>query len=219
MESSSTSARLTVAYGRRPTPASPGSRSSTDSPSPPSERSKSRPRIPTSSTPVPANPISAPPSAPATESTSPPTAARPGRTSVCATRARSAASSSIPTIADVVYVGALGHAYGPNNERGVFKSTDGGTTWTHVSGQRSRHRRLRSCHRGRQSQHSFRRHVERASSAMEHLRSAAGAGRWPLSLDRQRSHLDAAHRQWTSRRRVGPRRRCGRARWQARVRA
>ena len=33
---------------------------------------------------------------------------------------------------DVVYVGALGHAYGPNGERGVFKSTDGGATWTHV---------------------------------------------------------------------------------------
>ena len=33
---------------------------------------------------------------------------------------------------DVVYVGALGHAYGPNAERGVFKSVDGGATWTHV---------------------------------------------------------------------------------------
>ncbi len=37
-----------------------------------------------------------------------------------------------PTNADIVYVGALGHAYGPNSERGVFKSTDGGATWTHV---------------------------------------------------------------------------------------
>ena len=37
-----------------------------------------------------------------------------------------------PRNPDVVYVGALGHAYAPNNERGVFKSTDGGTTWTHV---------------------------------------------------------------------------------------
>ena len=33
---------------------------------------------------------------------------------------------------DVVYVGALGHAYGPNPERGVYKSTDGGKTWSHV---------------------------------------------------------------------------------------
>ena len=37
-----------------------------------------------------------------------------------------------PKNADVVYVGALGHAYGPNPERGVYKSTDGGKTWTHV---------------------------------------------------------------------------------------
>ena len=33
---------------------------------------------------------------------------------------------------DIVYVGALGHAYGPNEERGVYKSTDGGVTWKRV---------------------------------------------------------------------------------------
>ncbi|HJX82994.1 MAG TPA: hypothetical protein VJ723_01475, partial [Candidatus Angelobacter sp.] len=32
----------------------------------------------------------------------------------------------------VVLVAALGHAYGPNTERGVFRSTDGGSTWTKV---------------------------------------------------------------------------------------
>jgi photosystem II stability/assembly factor-like uncharacterized protein len=37
-----------------------------------------------------------------------------------------------PKNADIVYVGALGHAYGPNPERGVYKSTDGGKTWAHV---------------------------------------------------------------------------------------
>jgi photosystem II stability/assembly factor-like uncharacterized protein len=40
-----------------------------------------------------------------------------------------------PKNADVVYVGALGHAYGPNTERGVYKSTDGGKNWTHVLDQ------------------------------------------------------------------------------------
>src|SRR5271166_6497742 len=40
-----------------------------------------------------------------------------------------------PKNADVVYVGALGHAYGTNPERGVYKSTDGGKTWTHVLDQ------------------------------------------------------------------------------------
>src|SRR5271170_3088912 len=33
---------------------------------------------------------------------------------------------------NIVYVGALGHAYGPNPQRGVFKSTDGGATWKPV---------------------------------------------------------------------------------------
>lgn len=35
-----------------------------------------------------------------------------------------------PTDPNIVYVAALGHLWGPNHERGVFKSTDGGTTWT-----------------------------------------------------------------------------------------
>ena len=34
-----------------------------------------------------------------------------------------------PHDANIVLVAALGHAYGPNSERGVFKSVDGGKTW------------------------------------------------------------------------------------------
>lgn len=37
-----------------------------------------------------------------------------------------------PTNPDIVYVAALGHPYGDNEERGVFKSIDGGTTWEKV---------------------------------------------------------------------------------------
>jgi len=40
-----------------------------------------------------------------------------------------------PENANVVYVGALGHVYGPNPERGVYKSTDGGEHWTKVLDQ------------------------------------------------------------------------------------
>jgi photosystem II stability/assembly factor-like uncharacterized protein len=40
-----------------------------------------------------------------------------------------------PQNADVVYVGALGHVYGPNEERGGYKSTDGGMHWTKVLDQ------------------------------------------------------------------------------------
>jgi photosystem II stability/assembly factor-like uncharacterized protein len=37
-----------------------------------------------------------------------------------------------PTNPDVVLVAAEGHAFGPNAERGVYRSTDGGKTWTKV---------------------------------------------------------------------------------------
>ncbi|MDE2937800.1 MAG: glycosyl hydrolase [Chloroflexota bacterium] len=37
-----------------------------------------------------------------------------------------------PADPDVVYVAALGHAYGPNEERGVFRSTDRGKNWERV---------------------------------------------------------------------------------------
>src|SRR3954447_7144020 len=36
-----------------------------------------------------------------------------------------------PDNPDIVWVAALGHAFGPNKERGVFKSVDGGATWQH----------------------------------------------------------------------------------------
>lgn len=35
-----------------------------------------------------------------------------------------------PKDADTLYVAALGHPYGPNQQRGVFKSVDGGVTWS-----------------------------------------------------------------------------------------
>jgi len=37
-----------------------------------------------------------------------------------------------PRNADVVFVAALGHAYGPNAQRGIFRSTDGGKSWEKV---------------------------------------------------------------------------------------
>jgi photosystem II stability/assembly factor-like uncharacterized protein len=33
---------------------------------------------------------------------------------------------------DIVFVAALGHAYGPNEERGVFRTKDGGATWKKI---------------------------------------------------------------------------------------
>ena len=37
-----------------------------------------------------------------------------------------------PTNPDIVYVAAQGHAFGPNPERGVYKTSDGGKSWNKV---------------------------------------------------------------------------------------
>ena len=37
-----------------------------------------------------------------------------------------------PKDPNIVWVAAMGHLFGPNTERGVYKTTDGGKTWRHV---------------------------------------------------------------------------------------
>src|SRR5215213_9693979 len=37
-----------------------------------------------------------------------------------------------PRNPDLVYVAAIGHAFGPNEQRGVFRSKDGGRTWDKI---------------------------------------------------------------------------------------
>ena len=37
-----------------------------------------------------------------------------------------------PTNPDIVFVAGMGHPYGPNEQRGVFRTTDGGRTWQKV---------------------------------------------------------------------------------------
>ena len=37
-----------------------------------------------------------------------------------------------PSNPDIAFVAALGHQYGPNTERGIFRTTDGGKTWDKV---------------------------------------------------------------------------------------
>jgi len=44
-----------------------------------------------------------------------------------------------PTNPQIVYVAAIGHAFGPNPERGVFMTTDGGKTWQKVLYTDDRH--------------------------------------------------------------------------------
>src|SRR5687767_8279980 len=42
-----------------------------------------------------------------------------------------------PQNPDVVYVAAQGHAFGPNDDRGVYMTSDGGKTWTRKIGRAS----------------------------------------------------------------------------------
>jgi photosystem II stability/assembly factor-like uncharacterized protein len=37
-----------------------------------------------------------------------------------------------PGDSDIVYVAAMGHLWGPNDERGLYRSTDGGETWDRI---------------------------------------------------------------------------------------
>jgi len=37
-----------------------------------------------------------------------------------------------PRKSDVVYVASPGHLFGPNTERGIYKTTDGGKTWAKI---------------------------------------------------------------------------------------
>ena len=61
-----------------------------------------------------------------------------------------------PTNANILFVAALGHAYAPNDERGVFRSTDGGSTWEKVLYKGPSNRRGRSCFGARCSKRYFR---------------------------------------------------------------
>ncbi len=62
----------------------------------------------------------------------PPTAGGPGPRWGSPPRGRSRKIRVHPTNPDIAYVAALGHAFGPNPERGIYKTTDGGKTWTQV---------------------------------------------------------------------------------------
>ena len=65
------------------------------------------------------------------------------------TRSRSARSWSIRATRRSLLVAALGHPYGPNAERGVFRSTDGGQALDQDIVQGREYRRDRSCVRAR----------------------------------------------------------------------
>ena len=96
----------------------------------------------------------------------PPTAARPGATSACATGSRSPRSWSIRAIPTACSSPCSGHPYGPNAERGVFRSTDGGADLAEGALQGRAHRRHRPGLRPAQSADRLRRAVAGAAGAL-----------------------------------------------------
>src|SRR5450830_295912 len=79
-----------------------------------------------------ASSASAATSSPVTASTSPRTRARRGRTWASRSPTRSRGSASTRRIPHIVFVADFGKYSVPSDERGVFKSTDGGKTWRKV---------------------------------------------------------------------------------------
>ncbi len=111
-----------------------------------------------------------------------------GSTWACATRASSRRSSSTratpmwSTSARSVTPSA------PNEERGVFLTTDGGRTWTKTLYIDQRARRRRHGHRPVEPEHRLRGDVEVPPHAVDaHARQRKGR---PLSIDRRRAHVE-----------------------------
>jgi photosystem II stability/assembly factor-like uncharacterized protein len=84
-----------------------------------------------------------------------------------------------PRNPDVVFVAALGHVYGANPDRGVYRSRDGGATWQKVLFKSNGRRRHRHRHRSDRSADDLCLALEHPSSAMEHLSAFVRHGQRP----------------------------------------
>jgi hypothetical protein len=57
---------------------------------------------------------------------------KPGNTSVFGDTRQISRVRIHPKNPDIAYVAAIGHLWGPNEERGVFRTRDGGKTWQKI---------------------------------------------------------------------------------------
>ena len=108
-----------------------------------------------------------------------------------------------PQDANVVYVGALGHAYGPNEQRGVYKSVDGGAHWDKVldQGPEIGVSDLAIC--SSNPDNLVCRSMAYASPPMEHLCSDRRTWRRSVSFAGCRQNMVATQRKRTARWRLG----------------
>ena len=112
-----------------------------------------------------------------------PTRARPGRTS--GPRTGQIGTMVVhPTNPDIAFAAVLGHAFGPNTERGVYRTLDGGKSWQQVLDEGRRHRRVRRRHRPVESRNPLRRLLAGAAAAVGP--DQRRPGKRPLRLARRR---------------------------------
>ena len=160
------------------------------------------------STSAPARPTSAATSAPATASTSRSTRGKTW-THVWDQEGQIGTMAVHPKNADVAFAAVLGHAFGPNPERGVYRTSDGGKTWQQVL--------KKDADTGASDVA-----IDPSNPNVALRRLLAGAPvpvgpaerrprQRPLRLARRRRHLEAAHRPRPARRHLGQGRRGRRA--------
>ena len=121
-----------AASGKPSTPAAPGHRFSIPLHRPRSGQSRSRLPIQIRFTSARAKPTCATRYSLAMVCTDRTTAARPGNTSAWKIPKQIGRIIVDPKNSNLVYVAALGNAYGPNADRGVYRTHDGGVTWEKV---------------------------------------------------------------------------------------
>ena len=131
----------------------------------------------------------------ATGCTGPTTAAPPGAGSA-STDSRAIGRILVdPKNPDVALVAALGHMFGPNRERGLFRTEDGGQTWSQVALRRREHGRRGSRGRSGEPRDRLRLAVAGPQLSLALLLQADGrSGERALQVDRRRPHLETSLR-------------------------
>ena len=122
-----------------------------------------------------------------------------------------------PTNPDIAFVAALGHPYGPNPERGIFRTLDGGKTWEKVLYKDENTGGSRCRVRSAQSEHHFCVALAGAPSALESIEWRPGKRALPLK--RWRHYLEASRGKGASERALRPDRCFGRRQFRSRLRA
>ena len=95
-----------------------------------------------------------------------------------------------PRDPNVVYVAAQGPLWSPGGDRGLYKTTDGGATWTCVLDDQREHRRQRGRDRSARPRRALRRGLPAAAARLDADRRRARVGH--LQVDRRRADLAAS---------------------------